>query len=111
MVVVSPTETDHTIKVATREFTGDITLSIRDEYTKISHTPSATYTSTGSFKDVTFSYSFNEDCWYTLDMRDSNNVPVYRGKVFVTDQTLKKYDVLKDKYTYEGGNENQFMSI
>jgi len=111
MIVVSPTETDHTIKIATRAFTGDITLVIRDEYTKISLNPSASYTSTGSFKNVSFSYRFNEDCWYTIDIRDSNNIPVYRGKVFVTDQTLNKFDVLKDKYNYEGGNDNQFMSL
>lgn len=111
MVIVSPLETDHTIKIACRQFTGDMTLSIRDEYTKISHQPSATYTSTGSFKNVTFSYSFNEDCWYAIDIRDANNVPVYRGKVFATDQTLNKYDILKDTYDHLGGNENKFMSI
>lgn len=112
MNTVNPNVVEHTLKVACRAYTGDLTMSIRDDYTKDALNVSVTVTKSNSYRSLAFNYHFEEGKWYALTLRDSNLIPVYRGKIYATSQTdLDKYSVLKDKYDHELGFDNKFMTL
>ena len=112
MVIVNPTTTSHTIKVTAREFTGDLTLAIRDDFSKDSYDVDVTTTTTGRFTTATFDFLFKEGKWYSYTLKDTAGTPVNRGKIFATEQSdLDKYEVLKGKYDEELGYDNKFMTL
>lgn len=111
MTIVSPNTAQHEIKVATRNYSGDLTLVIRDEYSKETYSPSVTIEADNSYRDVSFSFSFQSEMWYGITLKDSDGKHVYRGKVFCTDQDAKKFSVIKDKYSENLGYENKFMTL
>lgn len=111
MVIVSPSKSEHSIVVAGREYSGDLTLTIRDDYSKDTKVVDVEVTADGSYLELEFFYWFNEEGWYAIALSDANNKPVYRGKIYATDQVTKKYDILKDKYTADLDSSNQFMTL
>lgn len=112
MVIVNPTTTSHSVKLTPREFTGDLSLVLRDDFTKETYEVEVTTTTTGRFTTAEFDYLFKEGKWYAYTLKDSANIPVSRGKIFATEQTeLEKYDILKDVYDEELGYDNKFMTI
>lgn len=112
MNIVNPNQSEHSIKVATRSFTGDLELTVRDDYSKETTTPEVVVTKSNSYRSLAFNYRFEEGKWYAITLRDSNLIPVYRGKVYATSQTaLNQYSVLKDKYDHELGFDNKFMTL
>jgi len=112
MNIVNPNQSEHSLKVATRKYTGDLELTIRDDYSKETSTPEVVVTTSNSYRSLAFDYHFEEGKWYAITLRDSNEIPVYRGKVYATSQTeLDAYSVLKDKYEHELGFDNKFMTL
>ncbi len=111
MTIVSPNTTDHVIKVATRSYTGDLTLQVRDDYSKETYKPAYSITISNSYRQVGFAFNFQEEQWYRIVLKDSDGIPVYRGKVFCTAQEAKSFSVIKDKYTENMGYENKFMTL
>ena len=112
MQIVSPKVTKHTIKVATRDYTGDLTMTLRDDFTKDEYNVSPTITKSNSYRSVVFNFNFEEGKWYRITLKDSTNIPVFRGKIYATEQTeLDKYNILKDVYEQELGYDNKFMTL
>ena len=112
MQIVSPQVSEHTIKVATRDFTGDLTLTIRDDFSKDEYNVAVTTTKSNSYRSVVFKFNFSEGHWNRITLKDSDLIPVFRGKIYSTEQTaLDKYDILKDKYEQELGYDNKFMTL
>lgn len=111
MTIVSPDTAEHTIKVATRAYTGDLTLIVRDEFTKETYKPSPSVTASNSYRNVSFAFRFNDEQWYGITLKDSNGIPVYRGKVYCTAQEANTFSVIKDKYSENLGYENKFMTL
>ena len=112
MNIVNPNQSEHSLKVATRKYTGDLELTIRDDYSKETSTPEVVVTKSNSYRSLAFDYHFEEGKWYAITLRDSNEIPVYRGKVYATSQTeLDVYSVLKNKYEHELGFDNKFMTL
>lgn len=111
MVIVNPTTTSHSIKLTLREFTGTLSLVIRDDYTKETYEVDVTTTTTGRFTTATFDYLFQEGKWYAYTLKKDTAI-IGRGKIFATEQTdLNKYEVLKGKYDEELGYDNKFMTL
>lgn len=112
MQIISPQASEHTIKVANRKYTGDLTAVIRDSYTKKTSDVSVTITKDDSFISVKFAYYVEEGGQYSIELKDSDLKPVYRGLMYATAQTdLAKYDLLKDKYQQELGFDNKFTTL
>lgn len=112
MTILNPTTTEHTLKLACRDYSTELTLTIRDDYTKETTTPFITASKSGSFTTISFTHYLTEGKWYAITLRDSNNIPVYRGKVFATSETnLSQYQMLKGKYEADVISSNKFMTL
>ena len=105
-----------TIKIIPRDFTGTLTLKLRDR-SKNSETSvtSTTSTTDGNFTQIDWTYAETyliENHQYDLSVLDTGNNVVYRDSILVTSQTIDQtqdntYTVNENIYTsYNSGGDD-----
>ena len=99
-MVVDPTNSTHTLSVVPRFYPNlDITVSLYNEATQETDTPTNTYNIDNGKLLITFDYTFVNRETFQLKVAEGENV-VYRGKIEVTDQDPQDFNLTKDVYYY-----------
>lgn len=100
MVVVNPNNTSHTSNIIPREYpTGAITIDLYSEYTKVSTSVVATYTTYGGILTIAFDFTFSENDQYQVKILEGAYI-IFRGKLIATAQNTQSYNLTNDKYSY-----------
>tara|TARA_R110000751_G_scaffold89964_1_gene176832 strand:+ start:90 stop:401 length:312 start_codon:yes stop_codon:yes gene_type:complete len=84
MIILNSNITEQTIKVIPRWFPkGTVTLRIKDIYTDVDETISATYTKgDDDMLHLSFTFPFENDHTYKVLLKDIVQDTVYRGMIF-----------------------------
>lgn len=100
MNVVSPNNTEHTIKLIPRYYpTTGITMSLFNEATQVSEDVDNTYTITDGNLFLTFEYTFTENQKFQIKLDEDTEI-VYRGKIISTTQDPQEYKLTNNVYYY-----------
>lgn len=100
MKVLNSANTSHEIVFIPRYyFDGDITMELYNEETSETLTFTLTPITIDGYVYINFDQEFDNNSNFQIKML-SDDVIVYRGKLFVTDQTdLQEYKITKDIFT------------
>lgn len=96
MIVLTASATEHSIYLTPRYYNIDNThtLSIKDDDTLISVTPSVTRALDNGYVVYTFDLTTSEGKSYDFTITDDITTNVlYRGQFFATDQTKQEYKI------------------
>ena len=96
MVVIDSAETTHNIYIIPRYYNIDNahTLSIKDDDTVISVTPSVSRILSNGYIIYTFDLTTSNNKSYDVKITDNTTTNViWRGKMFATDQTTQNYKI------------------
>lgn len=100
MNVVSPNNTEHTIKLIPRYYpSAAITMSLFNEATQVSEDVDNTYVITDGNLFLTFEYTFTENQKFQIKLDEVEEV-VYRGKIVSTTQDPQEYKLTNNVYYY-----------
>jgi len=101
MILVIPTDTEHTASLIPRYIPLDIiNVTLYNEATQVESTPLNNYSITNGIMSVTFDFNFIKDDKYQLKIDDTNGI-IYRGKLIATDQDPQEFKQTNDLYYYE----------
>ena len=101
MKIVLPGTTSQNIDLIPRFYpTGAVVLSLYNESTKVTTTPSNTYAVVNGVWTITFTETFAEDDKFQIKITEGAAV-VFRGKLLCTAQTLQDYKLTDGLYYYE----------
>lgn len=96
MIVISPNDSSHTIKVIPRTLNvdNDHTFSLTNEDTRVSVDVSNTKSINNAYIDYVVSITNTEGQSYSLKITDdTTTLVVWRGKIFCTTQTTQNYKI------------------
>ncbi len=101
MKIVLPTDSEHDIDLIPRFYpTGAVVLSLYNEVTKVTTTPSNSYVLADGVWTITFTKTFAEDDKYQIKITESG-VVLFRGKLLCTNQATETYKLTDGLYFYE----------
>jgi hypothetical protein len=121
MKKLTPSSGTKTIKILPRDYTGSLTLKLRDRsLNKLFEVSSTTTTADGNFTKIEWEHTsplyLKEGHQYDLSVIDTGDNIVYRDSVFVTSQTIDQdedvtYDINKDVYVTHDTGDNDFIIL
>jgi len=98
MKVVNPNDTEHTLQLIPRFYpTGEIVLSLYNEFTTISADVDNIYITTDGNLFITFDFEFENNSKYQIKITEADEV-VYRGKLMATTQTPQDFKLTNNVY-------------
>lgn len=118
MTILTPTSTGDTSKnlVVYLRSTDVSSIEFINEYTKVDISPSISNVTHTVGSASVINLTFNETDLvsgnsYSVKLRSANGSDVYRGKVFVTEQTIESYELSSGSYAYmpTENNDNEFI--
>lgn len=96
MIVIDQNDTTHNISLIPRTAITDpsFKLFVKNELTKVSNNFTISlYTYSNGFITFSFDLTVQEDERYSIKLEDSLANVLYRGKIYVTDQTTQNFDI------------------
>lgn len=122
MKKLTPASGTKTIKIIPRDYTGSLTLKLRDRSRNVEiSVDETTLTTDGNFTEVSWEHDTDplylvEGRQYDLSVIDTGDNVVYRDSVFVTSQDIDQeqdvtYDINKDVYTTHTTGDNSFVIL
>ena len=100
MKILDPTNTTHLITLQPRfKPTGVFVFNLTNEVTDIGVIIANTYTYVSGVLNLTFDLTVLEGQRYSIKLTE-NNVVIFRGKIFCTEQEPQDYKQTKNKYIY-----------
>lgn len=103
MNILPPTTTSHTLKIIPRYYTeDDLTMTLFNEESKVSTDYIIEPLVLDGYMYISFVQGFINNSSYQINIHMDDDI-VYRGKLFITDQSsnTQGYKITKDVYTYE----------
>lgn len=100
MKIVLPANASHDIDLIPRFYpTGAVVLSLYNEATQVTTTPSNSYVVANGVWTITFTKTFIEDDKYQIKITEGTDV-VFRGKLLATAQNVQAYKLTDGYYSY-----------
>lgn len=100
MTVINPSTTTHTLNVVPRYYPDSaLVVSLYNEATSVTTTPTNTYNITNGKLNITFTFTFVENDRHQVKITEGTNV-VYRGKTITTSQEPQDYSLTNGLYIY-----------
>ena len=101
MKIVLPANSSHDVIFIPRIYpTGVVVLSLYNEATKVTTTPSNSYVIESGYLTITFTDTFAEGDKYQIKITEGTGV-IFRGKLLATAQETQKYQLTDGLYYYE----------
>ena len=99
-MVIDPTNSTHTLNVIPRFYPDNaIVVSLYNEASKVTNTPSATYSITNGTLNIDFTFTFVDKDRHQIKVTEGTDV-VYRGKLLTTSQEPQDFKLTNDLYIY-----------
>ena len=100
MKVLNPNNLNHEIKFIPRLYIDAIVLQLKNEETKVLSSLNLTASNSKGFLTINFPFVFKNNENYQFKIVSNLNEIIYRGKIFVTDQseTTQSYKLTKDLF-------------
>jgi len=100
MKILNPIDTEHEIVFIPRfYFDGDVVLSLYNEESSVTTTYDLTPITIDGYVYINFEEAFINNSNFQIKITSDDEI-VYRGKLFITDQTdLENYQITKDVFT------------
>jgi len=100
MKVLSPNDIEHELILIPRfNITGDVVMELYNEETSQTISQTLTPITIDGYVYIDFEQTFVNNSNFQIKIL-SNDEVVYRGKLFITDQTdLQQYEITKDVFT------------
>lgn len=99
-MVIDPNNSTHTLNVVPRFYPcNDLVISLYNEASKETTTPSNTYNITNGKLNITFTFTFVNKDRHQVKITDAYNV-VYRGKLLTTTQDPQEFKQTDGLYFY-----------
>ena len=99
-MVINPNNSTHTLNEVPRYYPStELVVTLYNEATKETATPTATYNITNGKLNITFTYTFVNKDRHQIKVTEGSNV-VYRGKLITTTQDPQEYKQTEGLYTY-----------
>ena len=122
MKKLTPASGTKTIKIIPRDYTGSLTMKLRDRSRNVEISiDETTHTTDSNFTQISWEHNTDplylvEGRQYDLSVIDTGDNVIYRDSVFVTSQEVDQeqdvtYDINKDVYTSYTGNDNSFVIL
>ena len=100
-MVIDPTNSIHTLNVIPRYYpSNDLVVSLYNEASKETTTPSNTYNITDGKLNITFTFTFVDKDRHQVKIEDGTKV-VFRGKLLTTTQDPQDFKLTEGLYFYE----------
>ncbi len=99
-MVIDPSNSTHTLNVIPRYYPSTaLVVSLYNEATSVTSTPTATYNVTSGKLNITFAFTFVDKDRHQIKVTESTAV-VYRGKLTTTTQDPQDFKQTDGLYTY-----------
>ena len=85
MKIFNPTDTTHTLQIIPREYVGTATMVLRNELRQTETNHALTCTNVDGYLTATFTKVMTEGQSFELEVYDSINALLYRGKAYATE--------------------------
>ena len=85
MKIFNPTDTTHTLQIIPREYVGTATMVLRNELRQTETNHVLTFTNVDGYLTATFTKVMTEGQSFELEVYDSINALLYRGKAYATE--------------------------
>ena len=85
MKIFNPTDTTHTLQIIPREYVGTATMVLRNELRQTETNHVLTCTNVDGYLTATFTKVMTEGQSFELEVYDSINALLYRGKAYATE--------------------------
>ena len=100
MAVINPNDSIHTLNVIPRFYPDNpLVVSLYNEASTETSTPSATYVITNGDLIITFTFTFVDKDRHQVKVTEGSSV-VYRGKLISTTQDPQDFKLTNDLYFY-----------
>ena len=111
MHILQAVGTSQNIKIIPRSHPASVSVSLTDESTNTTATPTMTAASSDGFLTLSGILSVVDGRYYNLEVKDGLEL-IYRGRCFVTSQTeFDKFSINQGEYTEETSYDNDFIII
>lgn len=111
MHILQAIGTSQNIKIIPRSHPASVSVSLTDESTNTTATPTMTAASSDGFLTLSGVLSVVDGRYYNLEVKDGLEL-IYRGRCFVTSQTeFDKFSINQGEYTEETSYDNDFIII
>ncbi len=85
MKIFDPTDTTHTLQIIPREYVSTATMILRNELRQTETTHNLTCTNVNGYLTATFTHTMSEGQSFEFEVYDTNDVLLYRGKAYATE--------------------------
>ena len=85
MKIFNPTDTTHTLQIIPREYVSTATMVLRNELRQTETNHNLTCTNVDGYLTATFTKVMTEGQSFELEVYDSINALLYRGKAYATE--------------------------
>ena len=85
MKIFNPTDTTHTLQIIPREYVSTATMVLRNELRQTETNHALTCTNVDGYLTATFTKVMTEGQSFELEVYDSINALLYRGKAYATE--------------------------
>lgn len=99
-MVIDPSNSTHTLNEVPRYYPSTaLVVSLYNEATNVTSTPSATYNITNGLLNITFTFTFVDKDRHQIKVTEGTEV-VFLGKLITTSQDPQEYKQTDGLYTY-----------
>ena len=100
-MTIDPTNSTHTLNVIPRFYPSNaLVVSLYNEASKVTTTPTATYNVTNGKLNITFTFTFVDKDRHQVKIEEGTEV-IYRGKLLTTTQDPQDFKLTDGLYFYE----------